>query len=174
MADEGADVDSAGYGGNGAGEDEAQIQVITQYVKDLSFENPRAPASLVQSDVQPHGDVSIQVRTRGIGGEGYEIVIDLVVNARQDEEVAFVVELTYGGVFRVSGFDEDLADIALMVECPRILFPFARRIVADVVRDGGFPPLLLAPVDFLKLYQQRVAEEDDDEGETGEGEAAGA
>ncbi|MFQ5783661.1 MAG: protein-export chaperone SecB [Alphaproteobacteria bacterium] len=131
------------------------ISIVTQYTKDLSFENPRAPESLIQENAQPHGEVAIQLKTRALGSDNYEVVIEFDVKATQDGEVAFIVELAYGGVFNLAGIDERLRDIAVMVECPRMLFPFARRIVADAVRDGGFTPLMLAPVDFLGLYHRR-------------------
>ena len=145
--------------GNGNGTDvsvaEARIGISAQYIKDLSFENPRAPMSVMQTESAPHGEVSIQVRNRPLGEDNHEIILDFTVEAKHEGEVAFIVELSYGGVFTVTGFDDDLKDIALMVECPRILFPFARRIIADAVQDGGFSPLLLSPVDFLKLYEHR-------------------
>lgn len=133
------------------------LSIVTQYIKDLSFENPRAPLSIVEGDSEPHGEISIQVKTRVLGGDNYEVVLEFGVEAKHEDEIAFLVELAYGGVFSVRGLEGELVDRATMVDCPRMLFPFARRIIADAVRDGGFSPLLLAPVDFLKLYQQRTA-----------------
>ena len=134
-----------------------QLAVLGQYVKDLSFENPRAPTSLAQSQEQPRGDVGIQVKNRSLGDDKYEIVLEFNIKASVGENVAFILELSYGGVFTVRGFDENTTRLALWVECPRILFPFARRIIADSIRDGGFAPLMLGPIDFLRLYQQRGA-----------------
>lgn len=133
-----------------------RIIIMTQYVKDLSFENPRAPVSLVEGDGQPHGDVAIQVRSRNLGDDNFEILLEFNIEAKREGKVSFVAELVYGGVFTVSGFSDDMLEVATLVECPRILFPFARRVIADAVRDGGFAPLLLAPIDFLKLYQDRA------------------
>jgi preprotein translocase subunit SecB len=138
-----------------SGSSAPRIVIMTQYVKDLSFENPRAPVSLVEGEGQPHGDVAIQVRSRNLGNDNYEILLEFNIEAKKQGEVSFVAELVYGGVFTVSGFDEEMLELATLVECPRILFPFARRIIADSVRDGGFAPLLLSPIDFLKLYQDR-------------------
>ncbi len=132
-----------------------QLAVLGQYVKDLSFENPRAPKSLAQSQEQPRGDIGIQVKNRSLGDNKYEIVLEFNIKANVGENVAFILELTYGGVFTVRGFDENNTRLALWVECPRILFPFARRIIADSMRDGGFAPLMLGPIDFLRLYQER-------------------
>ena len=133
-----------------------RIIIMTQYVKDLSFENPRAPASLVEGDGQPHGDVAIQVQSRNLGDDNFEILLEFNIEAKREGQISFVAELVYGGVFTVSGFSDDMLEVATLVECPRILFPFARRVIADAVRDGGFAPLLLAPIDFLKLYQNRT------------------
>ena len=137
------------------GDESPRIVIMTQYVKDLSFENPRAPVSLVEGEGQPHGDVAIQVRSRNLGNDNYEILLEFNIEAKRQGEVSFVAELVYGGVFTVSGFDDEMLEMATLVECPRILFPFARRIIADSVRDGGFAPLLLSPIDFLKLYRDR-------------------
>ncbi len=131
------------------------ISIVAQYAKDLSFENPRAPASIAPGQAQPHGEVSIQVKTRNLGDDKYEILLEFNVESKIDGEVAFIIELVYGGVFTVRGFEDDTMRIAVWVECPRILFPFARRIISDTVRDGGFPPLMLGPIDFLSMYQQR-------------------
>jgi preprotein translocase subunit SecB len=161
MADETRPPESAQPGGNGDGADgpdgpAPSLLIAAQYIKDLSFENPHAPASLAHESQQPHGDVAIQVKSRHLGDDDYEVILEFNVKATQGDEVAFLVELAYGGVFRVQGFDDATRELAIMVECPRILFPFARRIIADSVRDGGFPPLMLAPIDFLALYQRRL------------------
>ena len=139
---------------------EPQIAVLTQYVKDLSFENPKAPESVAEGTGKPHGNVSIQVKSRRLNEDNYEILLEFNIEAKNNDAVVFIVELTYGGVFGVRGFDEAAMELALWVECPRILYPFARRIIADSVRDGGFPPLMLGPIDFLGLYRQRGAAPD--------------
>ena len=131
----------------------ARINGVTQYVKDLSFESPRAPASVLQGAEEPHGELKVQVAVRALGRDNYEIMLQFQIEGTKDGEVAFLIELHYAGVFVVSGFAEDELQPALMVECPRLLFPFARRVIADTVRDGGFPQLMLGPIDFVKLYE---------------------
>ncbi len=133
------------------------LSILTQYVKDLSFENPLAPASLAGEEGQPHGDVGVKVKSRRVAEDTYEVLLEFEVKATRGEAVAFIVELAYGGLFQISGFDEATLGLVTMVECPRILFPFARRIIADSVRDGGFAPLMLQPIDFMALYQSHHA-----------------
>ena len=158
MASDTPPDDNTGQAGEAAERDQQpQIAVLTQYVKDLSFENPQAPDSIAEGTGKPHGDVSIQVKSRKLRDDTYEILLEFSIEAKNNDTVVFIVELTYGGVFGVRGFDDDAMQLALWVECPRILFPFARRIIADAVRDGGFPPLMLGPIDFLGLYRQRGA-----------------
>ena len=161
MASDTPDDDNTGQAGEAAEHDrQPQIAVLTQYVKDLSFENPQAPNSIAEGTGQSQGDVSIQVKSRRLSDDTYEILLEFSIEAKNDDTVVFIIELTYGGVFGVRGFDDDATQLALWVECPRILFPFARRIIADSVRDGGFPPLMLGPIDFLGLYRQRGAATD--------------
>ena len=161
MASDTPASDNAQAGDAGDATDGGQKQELaihSQYVKDLSFENPRAPASVAPGSEQPHGDIAIQVKSRNVGEDRYEVLIEFHIEAKTGDDVAFIVELSYGGVFTLRGFDDDTRRLALWVECPRILFPFARRIIADSVRDGGFTPLMLGPIDFLQLYQQRSSE----------------
>lgn len=144
--------------GQAATNDGPAFSIITQYVKDLSFENPGGPPALVDTDIAPQGDVAIQVLTRPLDGDNYEITLEFEITARREETVAFILEVAYAGVFRIRGAEGEAFNKALMVECPRLLFPFARRVVFDVVRDGGFPPLMVAPIDFNAIYQQRRTE----------------
>lgn len=132
------------------------IRVMGQYVKDLSFENPSAPASLRQGG-QPQIDIAVDVRAAPQEGDAFEV--ELVMNAKADREggALFIAELTYAGLFQIQNLDERARDAFLLIECPRILFPFARRILADATRDGGFPPLMLEPIDFAALYRQKLA-----------------
>ncbi len=88
-----------------------------------------------------------------MGGDNYEVILQFQVESTKEGEVAFLIELHYAGVFTVTGFPEGQLEPALMIECPRILYPFARRVIADVVRDGGFPQLMLGPIDFVQLYK---------------------
>ena len=149
---------------NGNGVDDAaltqpQVGILTHYVKDLSFENPNAPASL-QSETAPRIEVNVNVNARRAGDDVYEVEIKIEARAFADDKAAFVVDLLYAGLFGLRNVPEEALEPFLIVEAPRLLFPFARRIVADATRDGGFPPLLLEPIDFGALYmaqQERAA-----------------
>lgn len=132
-----------------------RLTIQAQYVKDLSFENPRAPKSLEAGQGRPEIQVKVDVRAQQLDGERHEVALVLNVEARAGGEVTFAVELTYGGVFGLINIPDDGRTPVLLIECPRLLFPFARRIVADATRDGGFPPLMIDPIDFLALFRQR-------------------
>jgi preprotein translocase subunit SecB len=136
-----------------AGGPAARIENVTQYIKDMSFESPRSPASILQGTEEPHGELKVQVKVRKMGGDNYEVILQFQVESTKEGEVAFLIELHYAGVFTVTGFPEKELEPALMIECPRILYPFARRVIADMVRDGGFPQLMLGPIDFVQLYK---------------------
>ena len=142
-----------------AGGPAARIDNVTQYIKDLSFESPRSPASILQGTEEPHGELKVQVKVHKMGGDNYEVILQFQVESTKEGEVAFLVELHYAGVFTVTGFLEGALQPALMIECPRILYPFARRVIADVVRDGGFPQLMLGPIDFFQLYKMHGPED---------------
>ena len=133
-----------------------QVSILVQYVKDLSFENPNAPASL-QAAGQPKIEVNVAVNAKR-GGEGvYECELKITAKAAADEGTAFVIELVYAGLFGLQHVPEEALEPFLIIEAPRILFPFARRIIADATRDGGFPPLMLDPIDFASLYMSQQA-----------------
>jgi preprotein translocase subunit SecB len=134
-----------------------QAGILAQYVKDLSFENPNAPGSL-QMQGQPKIDINVNVNARSGGQDMYEVELKIEAGARHQEsgQLAFQVELLYAGLFRLTGAPAEAIEPFLIVEAPRILFPFARRVIADVVRDGGFPPLMLEPIDFGGLYLQQL------------------
>lgn len=131
-----------------------EIVVISQYVKDLSFENPRV-LGMTQENEQPNIAVNIETATRKLNDNVYEVVLSLRVEAQQAKSTLFLAELAYAGLFNITDKLQEHLEPILMVECPRLLFPFARNIIADVVRDGGFPPLLLNPIDFARLYIER-------------------
>jgi preprotein translocase subunit SecB len=134
------------------GEDtQPQVGVISQYVKDLSFENPNAPA-VYQWQGQPQIDVQFNIGSNQAADDVYEVVLKIDVKAIAADKVAFQVELAYAGLFGLRNIPEDQVQPFLLAEAPRILFPFARRVLADTVRDGGFPPLMLEPIDFAQLY----------------------
>lgn len=134
------------------------LSVLLQYVKDLSFENPEAPRSLGPRRTAPSINIGINVSANPIEGDDYEVELRLEGRAAEGEQTLFVAELLYAGVFRISNVPKDNLPPTLMIECPRLLFPFARQILADMTRNGGFPPLLIDPVDFTALYRQRLME----------------
>ena len=135
----------------------AQFRILTQYVSDLSFENPNAPNSMGPVGENPHIDVRIDVSVRGLSPTDYEVKLSIGTDAKTSQGVMFLVELEYCGLFRLENLPQESLQSILLIECPRQIFPFARRIIADVTRDGGFPPLLLDPIDFVSLYQQQQA-----------------
>ena len=137
---------------------QAQLSVLGQYVKDLSFENPNAPRSLAPTQTQPAINIQINVGVQQLAETDYEISLNLDGKAESSGTVLFAFDLTFAGVFRVQNVPAETLQPLVMIECPRLLFPFAREIVATAVRNGGFPPLLLDPVDFVALYQQRAAQ----------------
>ncbi|PCI33100.1 MAG: protein-export chaperone SecB [Alphaproteobacteria bacterium] len=134
-----------------------QIGIIGQYIKDLSFENP-TPAQTLQrlSKEQPAMDINVNLNARGVGEDVYEVDLKITTTAKVGDDTAFVTELVYSGLFAAKNLPENTLQPFLMIEAPRMLFPFARRIIADVTRDGGFPPLMLEPIDFGALYQQQM------------------
>ena len=145
--------------GNGAQPDSApSLNALAQYAKDFSFENPNAPRSLTPQQQQPQIGIQVNVNAKQMAEADYEVDLTLEGDAKIGDEVLFAFELTYAGVFRVQNIPQEQVHPVVMIECPRLLFPFARQIVADAVRNGGFPPLYIDPIDFVALYRQRVAE----------------
>ena len=141
--------------GNSAGQG-PQFRVLAQYVKDLSFENPNAPSALVQRPTKPEISVHVDLNARRLSGEQFETEIKLAVESKQEGQIQFIVELVYAGLFFIQGISPENLEPLLLIECPRIIFPFARRIVSDVVRDGGFMPLNIEPLDFAAIYRQQL------------------
>jgi len=135
----------------------AQLTVLAQYIKDISFESPGAPQSLQGPGQNPQLKVGVNVNAGPRGEGAYEVALQLEVHAKSDQGVIYNVELVYGGLFRLRGVPQNLLQPVLFVDCPTILFPFMRRVLADVIRDGGFPPLMLDPIDFGRLYAQNLA-----------------
>jgi len=144
--------------GNGNGTPPA-LNVLAQYVKDLSFESPGAPNSLRARDKAPGINITVNVNANPLSQTEYDVTLTLAAKATAESDVLFNVELIYGGVFRVAGFPQEHMLPLLFIECPRLLFPFARQIIADSTRNGGFPPLMIDPIDFAQMFQQRMAEE---------------
>ncbi|PCI86316.1 MAG: protein-export chaperone SecB [Hyphomicrobiales bacterium] len=133
------------------------IQVMVQYTKDFSFENPNAPMSL-GGDVSQNSKINIVVNVEAtpMADDHFEVVLQLEASAKDGEKVIFNAELYFGGVFKLHNCPPDTVHPMVMIECPRILFPFARRIISDAIRDGGFPPLMIDPVDFTQLYRDSI------------------
>ncbi len=127
------------------------LQVVAQYLKDLSFENPRAPESF-QGDQAPKIDVNVDVQARSLNNDQYEVELSVAARAKRDDQPIFVVEASYAGVFSITGMPREQLEMVMLVECPRLLFPFMRQIIADATRNGNFPPLMLEPIDFLGIY----------------------
>jgi preprotein translocase subunit SecB len=133
-----------------------QLNVLAQYTKDLSFENPNAPASLAPQAQQPAINIQINVSANNIAENEFEVTLSVEGKAENGGKVMFSFDLAYAGVFRISNVPKENLHPLVMIECPRLLFPFAREIIATSVRDGGFPPLMLDPVDFVGLYRQNL------------------
>ena len=133
-----------------------RLQVIGQYVKDLSFENPGMPGSFGNN--RPQIDLNVDLQAKQMDTEHYEVELKLRVSAQADGKPLFLLELVYAGVFQLQNVPDEMRQAALLIEAPHIIFPFARRIVADIVRDGGMPPLLVEPIDFAALYRARMNE----------------
>ena len=145
---------------NAAAPQQPRMQILAQYVRDLSFENIVAQRGLSGAEVTPEVavQVSLDARKRSVEHQ-YEVICKFRVSSKNtvDDANLFMCELDYGGVFHVEGVPEDQLHPFLMIECPRLLFPFIRRIISDTTRDGGFPPVTLDPGDFVALYRQEIA-----------------
>lgn len=133
-----------------------QLNVLAQYIKDFSFENPNAPRSLSPSDQQPSINIQINVNAKPLSQTDFEVELKLEGRAETTSSLLFSFDLAFAGVFRIQNVPQENMHPLVMIECPRLLFPFAREIVASAVRNGGFPPLLIDPIDFVTLYRQRV------------------
>lgn len=139
-------------------QDAPALNALAQYTRDLSFENPNAPRSLGGQTKQPQISIQVNVGAKQLAESDFEVELKLEGNAKVDSETLFAFELTYCGVFRAQNIPEQNLHPVIMIECPRLLFPFARQIIADAVRGGGFPPLYIDPIDFGALYAQRINE----------------
>lgn len=136
-----------------------QIIVHAQYVKDLSFENPNAPRVLIEGVGQPDVEITVNVGAQLIGENQYEVTLNLAAKATAKDSVLFLVDLTYAGLVSPEGTPADEINPLIMIEAPRLLFPFARAIISDATRDGGFMPLNIQPVDFVAVYQHNLAQQ---------------
>lgn len=131
------------------------LSVLAQYLKDLSFENPRAPQSF-HGDGAPKIDVNVDVQARNLNTDQYEVELSLAARAKRDDDAVFVVEATYAGAFEIKNLPREQLEMVMLVECPRLLFPFMRQIVAEATRNGNFPPLMLEPIDFMGIYMSNA------------------
>jgi preprotein translocase subunit SecB len=162
------DIMAQGSTGNGesaqqplAGEAAPQQLVINaQYIKDLSFENPRAPQSLMQQAGPPSVDINVDVKAQGVGAENYEVVLSINASAKAQNETLFLVELSYAAIVTVRNVPQQMLGAVVLVEVPRLIFPFARNIISETTRDGGFPPLMINPIDFAELARRNTAAPD--------------
>ena len=136
-----------------------QIVVHAQYVKDLSFENPNAPGVLIESASQPDVEITVNVGAQLLGDNQYEVTLNLAAKATTNDTALFLVDLTYAGLVSPQGTPDDEINALIMIEAPRLLFPFARAIISNCTRDGGFMPLNIQPVDFVAVYQHNRAQQ---------------
>jgi len=144
--------------------------VITgQYIKDLSFEAPGAPEIFSKMNQQPDIPINVDVQARRLQDNYFEVVLQFNASAKIGEETAFILELSYGAVVQINPQQPEHAQPLLLIEAPRTIFPFARNIIADTTRDGGFPPLMLQPIDFVQLYRQRMEHLAKQQGQQAEG-----
>ena len=132
------------------------FNLIGQYIRDLSFENPGAPGSILGGGANPQFNININVGVKKQADDVYAVELVLNAKAQRDSNVLFNVELAYGGVFRLKNVPEAQLAPLLMIECPRLIFPFARHALANTVQLGGFPPVMMEPVDFQALYMQNL------------------
>ncbi|MGQ0664934.1 MAG: protein-export chaperone SecB [Pseudomonadota bacterium] len=136
---------------------EPMLTVNGQYIKDFSFESPHAPAVFANPAAPPQVQVGVDVGARQIGERVYEVTLSINAEAKAAEQAVFVVEIAYAGLFSIPALPPEQLRPLLLIECPRLLFPFARAIIADATRDGGFPPLMIQPIDFAELYRRQAA-----------------
>ncbi|MCF6197827.1 MAG: protein-export chaperone SecB [Hyphomicrobiaceae bacterium] len=153
--------DDKAKNGNGSakqekGEEQAQFNVLAQFIKDLSFESPNTPESLRGPGEDPNLQVDVTVGADKVEDDIYEVVINFEADATNKAGAIYKMEMVYGGLFRLANMPEHIRHPVLFVNCPTLLFPFLRRIIADLTREGGFPPLMLDPIDFAGLYQQNL------------------
>ena len=134
-----------------------RILVHARYIKDLSFENRNAPRILMDGSTQPDVEITVNVSAQGIDENQFEVALNLAARASSGETALFLVDLTYAGLVTPEGVGTDEINPLIMIEAPRLLFPFARAIISDATRDGGFMPLNIQPVDFVAVYQHNLA-----------------
>ncbi len=165
MAEDEKSSNSEANGGEAAADAAAtnapapSLKIVAQYLKDLSFENPNAPDTLKSGTPSPKVDIAVNVNAKTLAEGTYEVELHLEAKAQNDEKIAFVCEIHYAGMFQITNVPQESLHPIVLIECPRALFPFARQIMANATQQGGFPPLMLDPIDFAGMYQQRVAQQ---------------
>ncbi len=140
-----------------------QLTIRGQYIKDLSFESPKGPFAMNELKEAPKMEVNVDLEGKKVGDDLYEMVLKISVEASAPDDKLFVTELAYGGIFQMQNVPDDRVQAMLFIDCPFIIFPFARRVLADVTRDGGFPPLMLEPIDFHGLFVKRQKQDQEKE-----------
>jgi preprotein translocase subunit SecB len=153
------------------------IHAYAQYIKDLSFENPLAIEAVTGEDLSPQVNLDCSVASEKLADQTYEVVLSLEARAVRDEKTLFLISVDYAGLFSIENVSEDLLEPLLYVQCPTLLFPFARAVVGNVTKDGGYPPLLIDIIDFAMLYDHQLSEikksdSSEADGETAESEGA--
>ena len=133
----------------------SNIKILTQYIKDLSFEIPGAPQIFLNNQEKPNIGISVDIDAKKIANDAYEISLKIKAEAKIKEENLFICEVAYCGIFALQNIEDEMLEQILLVYCPNLLFPYLRRIVSNMVVDGGFPPLMLDPIDFAALYAKR-------------------
>lgn len=151
-------TDASGNGGN-ANAGVPTLNALAQYTKDFSFENPNAPRSLAPQESAPNISIHVNVDAQQLSPTDFEVLLTVDCSAGEGAELLFKLELKYAGIFRLMNIPQEQIHPVVMIECPRLLFPFVRQMVGDATRNGGYPPLYIDPIDFLSLYQQKLAQQ---------------
>lgn len=133
----------------------SNIKVISQYIKDLSFETPSSPEIFMASAVKPNIELSIDIDAKKVADDIFEIILKISANAKSPEKPVFLCEIAYAGLFNLQNIEPQMIEQILLIYCPNLLFPFIRRLIANTTSDGGFPPLMIDPIDFADLYSKR-------------------
>lgn len=154
MADETPETEHNAMNGDDA--QQPMIQILAQYTKDASFENPNAPESLRTGLDAPAINIGIEIGRQMLTDDTVEVVLMLKAEARRNEQVVFIAELEYAGLFAFKGTGVEEIQPLILIECPRLLFPFARQIMAEMTQNGGFPPIMLEPPDFVGMFRDEI------------------
>jgi len=154
MADSANGKNNDGVGGGAP--NAISLGIAQQYIKDFSFESPESPAVFLEQMSEPTVNVDFNVASENIRDDIHEVVLNIDIRSEIDGKTIFIAELAYGGLCQITGATPEITRQALMIEVPRLLFPFARSVLAEAIRDGGFPPLMLNPIDFQQFYREHM------------------